>query len=62
MEWGFLADLVSQKRALVDELFIELHMYKPEIGWSFERHSSQEQFDVLFQLRNNCGFAVHAWP
>jgi len=62
MEWGFLADLTGQGWKLVDELFIELHMYKPDIGWVHKTHSSQEQFDVLSQLRDKCGFAVHAWP
>jgi hypothetical protein len=62
MEWGFLADLLGQNRAIVDELFIELHMFKPDIGWQHDRHSSREQFDVMLQLRQDCGFAVHAWP
>jgi len=62
MEWGWLAQLVSEETRVVDELFIELHMYKPEIGWLHDRHSAREQFDVMHQLRHQCGAAVHAWP
>eukprot|EP00928_Gymnodinium_smaydae_P010169 TRINITY_DN13816_c0_g1_i2.p1 TRINITY_DN13816_c0_g1~~TRINITY_DN13816_c0_g1_i2.p1 ORF type:complete len:748 (+),score=60.52 TRINITY_DN13816_c0_g1_i2:291-2246(+) len=62
MEWGFLAHLVSQDLRLVDELYIELHMYHPKIGWTHDRHSAREQFDIMRQLRYVCGAAVHAWP
>lgn len=62
IEWGFLADLTGQKVAIVDELFIELHMQKVDIGWHHDRHSSREQYDVMIQMRERCGFAVHAWP
>lgn len=62
MEWGWLADLVSQNWRIVDELFIELHFWKPEIGWKHDRHSSREAFEILHQLRHMCGAAVHAWP
>eukprot|EP00928_Gymnodinium_smaydae_P010174 TRINITY_DN13816_c0_g1_i7.p1 TRINITY_DN13816_c0_g1~~TRINITY_DN13816_c0_g1_i7.p1 ORF type:complete len:719 (+),score=55.22 TRINITY_DN13816_c0_g1_i7:54-2210(+) len=62
MEWGFLAQLVSQDLRLVDELYIELHMYKPQLGWVHDRHSAREQFDIMSQLRYVCGAAVHAWP
>mmetsp|Transcript_20372 Transcript_20372/g.60745 ORF Transcript_20372/g.60745 Transcript_20372/m.60745 type:complete len:514 (-) Transcript_20372:40-1581(-) len=62
MEWGFLSDLLhSEALALVDELFIELHFWLPEIHWLHTTHSEAQAFDVLRQLRA-CGMAVHAWP
>eukprot|EP00435_Cladocopium_sp_Y103_P011975 s3049_g3.t1 len=62
LEWGFLADLLSQNHSLVDELFIELHFPYQRIGWIYEHHSAREAFELLQQLRKQCNFAVHAWP
>jgi len=62
MEWGWLATLVNHDLRLIDELYIELHTYKPEVGWHHDRHSAWEQYDVMHQLRYVCGVAVHAWP
>ena len=37
LEWGFLADLLSQPLKLVDELYIELHFaYKSISGYTWE--------------------------
>jgi hypothetical protein len=62
MEWGFLADLVSQERRLVDEFYTELHFHADKFNWSFERHTGREAVELLMQMRDKCGFAVHAWP
>jgi len=62
MEWGFLADLLSsEEMGLVDELFIELHFWFPDIGWKFESHTMRQAFDVFRQLRS-CGLPIHSWP
>lgn len=62
MEWGFLADLLSQKQRLVDELYIELHYSREKTYWGYDRHSGREAVELLVQMRDKCGFAVHAWP
>ena len=49
-EW---CPVLMQNRAIVDEIFIGLHMFKPDVA-------SGEQFNVMLQLRRYCGFAVHA--
>ena len=63
MEWGFLADLLRRPEALalVDELFVELHLVAPSLRWVHLTHSMKQAFDVLRQLRA-CGLPVHAWP
>eukprot|EP00960_Hanusia_phi_P028673 747549-Hanusia_phi.AAC.2 len=63
IEWGFLAALLySPQLSLVDELFIELHFFFPQL-WqaSFLPHSMWQAFDALRQIRA-CGVAVHVWP
>jgi len=62
MEWGFLADLVSQERPLVDEFYTELHFHADKFDWSYERHTGREAVELMMQMRDKCGFAVHAWP
>jgi hypothetical protein len=62
MEWGFLADLVSQERPLVDEFYTELHFHADKFNWSYERHTGREAVELMMQMRDKCGFAVHAWP
>ncbi len=62
LEWGFMADLLSQTHSLVDELFVELHFTYPQISWIYDQHVPREAFELLSQLRHTCGFAVHAWP
>ncbi|EKX34514.1 hypothetical protein GUITHDRAFT_119351 [Guillardia theta CCMP2712] len=63
MEWGFLAALLySPHLSLVDEIFVELHFFYPQL-WkdSFLPHSMWQAFDALRQIRA-CGIAVHVWP
>jgi len=62
LEWGFMADLLSQTHSLVDELFVEMHFTYPRINWIYDQHVPREAFELLSQLRHTCGFAVHAWP
>lgn len=62
MEWGFLADLAAQKWQLVDELYIEMHYLSKKLEWGHDRHAGREATELLLQLRETCGFAVHAWP
>jgi hypothetical protein len=63
VEWGLLIDILNALSGLniYIELFVELHMYSPEIGWSHGRHSMWEAFDFLRHLRSQ-GYAIHAWP
>jgi hypothetical protein len=63
VEWGLLVDILNalSEHKLYIELFVELHMYAPEIRWYHEKHSMWEAFDFLRQLRTQ-GYAVHAWP
>lgn len=64
IEWGFVFGLLnSGSFKLVDELFVEMHFYWPDIPypWLFHGHSMWEQYDLLTQLRD-AGHAVHAWP
>jgi hypothetical protein len=62
MDWGFLSYLIHSKELeLIDELFIELHFYNPDLGLKHQSHTMQQQFDVLRQLRE-CGLPIHAWP
>jgi hypothetical protein len=63
LEWGFLYNLLaSDVLRLVDELFIELHFWHPEVSWQwrYHGHSMWEAFDAMRQLRAR-GHAVHAW-
>jgi hypothetical protein len=63
LEWGFLYNLLaSDVLQLVDELFIELHFWHPEVRWQwrYHGHSMWEAFDAMRQLRAR-GHAVHAW-
>ncbi|CAJ1448508.1 unnamed protein product [Effrenium voratum] len=62
LEWGILADLLSMHWKLVDELFIETHFTQKAIGWTHTFHGRQEAYELLYQLRHHCGFAIHAWP
>ena len=62
MEWGFLADLLASKElALVDELYIELHFWFPQLRWAYTQHSMRQAYDIFRQLRS-CGLPVHSWP
>jgi hypothetical protein len=62
MEWGFLFDLVfSEELSLVDELYIELHFWYPELGWSHSQHNMRQSLDIFRQLRR-CGLPIHSWP
>eukprot|EP00277_Geminigera_cryophila_P024325 CAMPEP_0179466910 /NCGR_PEP_ID=MMETSP0799-20121207/48152_1 /TAXON_ID=46947 /ORGANISM="Geminigera cryophila, Strain CCMP2564" /LENGTH=272 /DNA_ID=CAMNT_0021272017 /DNA_START=40 /DNA_END=858 /DNA_ORIENTATION=+ len=64
IEWGFLADLVysPQHLRLVDEIFIEMHFFYPQLwGSRFAEHTMWQHFDVLRQLRA-LGVAIHVWP
>ena len=62
MEWGFLFALCKSKEvlALVDEIYIELHFFYPDLEWD-HYHSNWEGLDVFRYLRNN-GVIVHCWP
>lgn len=62
MEWGFLFSLMATKEiaTLIDELYIELHFYYPQLNWN-HYHSNWEALDAIRYLRQR-GVVVHAWP
>jgi hypothetical protein len=62
MEWGFLLALTKTKEvlALVDEIYIEMHFYYPDLEWN-HYHSNWEGLD-LFRYLRKCGVVVHCWP
>ena len=62
MEWGFLADLLSSRELrLVDELYIELQFWFPDLKWKHGQHTMRQAYDTFRQLRS-CGLPIHSWP
>jgi hypothetical protein len=62
IEWAFVHCLINTGTIrLVDELYLELHFWFPEIGWQHQFHTMQQAFDLIRKLRE-LNVPVHAWP
>lgn len=62
IEWSFIHCLIRTGAIeVVDELYLELHFWFPEIRWQHQFHTMQQAFDLIRMLRE-LNVPVHAWP